>query len=104
MTTYKTISEAFKNGTGDVFFTKNNEFVAVSRHSIPFEEMEEQGFKFLTYSETLEIATRQDVEENKKAYFTKPTPKQEPKQFINYPDQEAWAYYQEFPDAYGQHL
>lgn len=51
---YTTIKEAFANGTGDVFFTKNNLFVAVRRkdnHDYYFNN----GFTFLTFDEIMDL-------------------------------------------------
>jgi hypothetical protein len=106
MTTYTTINEAFKNGTGDVFFIKDDRFVAVSRHAIPFEQMEAEGFKYLTYSETIKIAGTQEV---KKAPIV-----EQPIQVLSkrkvcinqgsyYPGFFG-GFYEEYPDAYGQNL
>lgn len=105
MTTYKTVNEAFKNGTGDVFFTKNNEYVAVSRHAMDnagFEAMEAQGFKFMTYDETLAIAGAQEVKERQEKPAPAPVKKSE---FVHISISSPFdEFYLEFPDAYGQHL
>lgn len=112
MTTYKTVNEAFKNGTGDVFFTINNEYVAVSRHAMDnagFAAMEAQGFKFLTYSETLELATAQEVKKVQPAPVVEQPIKvlSKRKVYINqgsyYPGFFG-GFYEEYPDAYGQNL
>lgn len=107
MTTYKTVNEAFKNGTGDVFFTRNNEYVAVSRHAMDnagFAAMEAQGFKFMTYDETLAVAGAQEVKERQEKQTTTQAPAKKPEFVyisISSPFDEL---YLEFPDAYGQNL
>lgn len=103
MKTYNTINEAFKNGSGDCFFSKDGKFVAFSRNDDRREEMEAKGFIALTHSEVLELAkARQPIKETT---ATAVAPNQrEPKKFVNHTDMEVWGYYDEFPDAYGQHL
>jgi len=111
MTTYKTVNEAFKNGTGDVFFTKNNEYVAVSRHAMDnaaFEAMEAQGFKFMTYDETLLAAATQEVEERQKKAIEQPIKVISIKkvfiQHSSYYGSLTGGFFEEYPDAYGQTL
>src|SRR6188472_2546758 len=53
MQTYSTINEAFKNGSGDRFFTINGRYVALSRHLDNIEEMIERGFTFMQYEEVI---------------------------------------------------
>lgn len=109
MTTYNTVNEAFKNGTGDVFFTRGNQYIALSRHAVPFEEMEAQGFKYLTYSETLELATAQEVKEELAKPVKQPIIQvlSVKKVFIHhssYYGSLTGGFFEEFPDAYGQTL
>lgn len=108
MTTYNTVNEAFKNGTGDVFFTRNSEYVAVSRHSVDFEGLEAQGFKFMTYSETLELAGAQEVKEAQAKAVKQPIEViSKRKVFIHhssYYGSLTGGFFEEFPDAYGQTL
>lgn len=56
--TYKTINQAFENGTGDVCFEKNNQYLFISRHSgmAIFEELKNEGFRYVEYNEVLRIA------------------------------------------------
>ena len=52
MKTYKTIQQAFDLGSGDCFFTKDNEFIAVSRKDIEKHNLlESDGFRFMPYEE-----------------------------------------------------
>jgi len=118
MTTYNTINEAFKNGTGDVFFTINGQYVAVSRHAMDsegFDAMIAQGFAFLSYEETITAAVNQGAGVHPAAAAAagimlpeKPAPAPQPVEknrfYHSGSDQEVWGYYMEFPDAYGQHL
>ena len=108
MTTYNTVNEAFKNGTGDVFFTKDNQYIALSRHANPYDEMEALGFKFLTYSETLELATAQEVKEEPAKAVKQPIQVLSVKKvFIHhssYYGSLTGGFFEEFPDAYGQTL
>jgi hypothetical protein len=55
--TYTTINQAFENGTGDVCFEKNNEYLFISRKSSMeiFEELKNDGFRYVEYSEVLRI-------------------------------------------------
>jgi hypothetical protein len=53
MQTYSSINEAFKNGSGDRFFTINGRYVALSRHLDNIEEMIERGFTFMQYEEVI---------------------------------------------------
>ena len=55
--TYKTINQAFENGTGDVCFSLNNEYLFISRKSEMkiFEELKELGFIFIPYQDVLKI-------------------------------------------------
>jgi hypothetical protein len=55
--TYTTINQAFENGTGDVCFSLNNEYLFVSRKSemAIFEELKHLGFVFIPYEDVLRI-------------------------------------------------
>jgi hypothetical protein len=102
MTTYTTIKEAFKNGTGDVFFTKNNCFVATSRKN-DFSYYLNNGFSLLSYEETLALDKAQNVRvEQPKKTISDNLKSIESKmaQSVSTCD----GYYDEFPDAYGQNL
>lgn len=61
MTVYNTIDSAFKNGTGDVFFTNNDgKFVARSRHIENLvARMAVEGFTHVPYMEAMQIAKDQ---------------------------------------------
>lgn len=57
MKTHKTINEAFNNGKGDCFFTKNNEFVCVSRKNSELHtKLINEGYTLLSYTEVLKAA------------------------------------------------
>lgn len=109
MATYKTVNEAFKKGTGDVFFTRNSEYVAVSRHAMDnagFAAMEAQGFKFMTYDETLEAAGAQEVKEAQAVKQPIEVLSMK-KVFIyhgSYYGTLTGGFFEEYPDAYGQTL
>ena len=106
MTTYPTIEEAFKNGSGDTFFQKEGGFVAVSRKDeSTHEALEAQGFEFLPWHLAFEIGKAQIekvesslVVENVVVADIKITKSYD--QILNGRD----GYYDEFPDAYGQYL
>lgn len=106
MTTYPTIEEAFKNGSGDTFFQKEGGFVAVSRKDeSTHDALEAQGFEFLPWHLAFEIGKSQIekaesdvVAENVVAADIKVTKSYD--QILNGRD----GYYDEFPDAYGQYL
>lgn len=114
MKLYSTISEAFKNGTGDVFFIKDNQYVAVSRHAVDFGSMQAQGFTFLQYDETMKLAAAQGAQINpavaaslgievKAPVVVEPaTPVlQSPKKFYHSgSDMEVWGFLEEFPEFY----
>lgn len=103
MTTYKTIKEAFANGTGDVFFTKNGEYIAVSHHD-DNKYLSGSGFVWLNFTQVKAISDAQntpivDIREKlvqhraKNQAMTKDN-------IYNGRD----GYYDEFPDAYNQSL
>lgn len=105
MTTYSTIQEAFKNGTGDVFFTKNNQFVCFSRKDkISLSEMNEYGFSYVTYSEVIELSFKDNKVDS--AIIWALAKKKELKTIASYDNISNGrdGYYDEFPDAYGQNL
>ena len=102
MITYETIPEAFRRGTGDAFFTKEGRYLAVSRHDLTpsfLEEMKGKGFEWMKYDQVVTMAGNQKSEDRK----FKPEPKS-PKRFINYDLGTFSAFYDEFPDAYNNHL
>lgn len=67
MDKFKTIKEAFANGTGDVFYRKGNEFVAIDRNNEAGAlDLQAEGFTRLKHSEVVDIATDQTL-----AYFAK---------------------------------
>lgn len=101
--TYPTIKDAFAQGSGDVFFKNQSGFIAVSRHSVNFGEMEAAGFIYMSYQETLDTAAAQNPAPSP---VQSPAKKEArgPKKFVNYPDMEVQGFYDEFPDAYNQNL
>lgn len=106
MTTYLTIEEAFKNGSGDTFFQKEGGFVAVSRKDESTHDvLEAQGFEFLPWHLAFEIGKAQ-IEKAKSAVTAENIVVGDIKitksydQILNGRD----CYYDEFPDAYGQYL
>lgn len=100
MTTYTTIKEAFSNGTGDVFFTKNNRFIAVCRKD-DNSNLIDLGFKLLSYDEVTALAVTQT--ENKVSH-QQPTIIEKMKSNLVKSHATCDGYYDEFPDAYGQCL
>jgi hypothetical protein len=104
MTTFKTIQEAFKNGQGDVFFSKNGQYVCFSRNDGMYETMQNNGFKLLTYDEVIKLSFSDNSVASAKIWAS--AKKKELKlvasrdNLINGFD----GYYDEFPDAYGQNL
>lgn len=55
--TYTTINQAFENGTGDVCFKLNNEYIFISRKSgiEIFEELKNLGFEYIPYEDVVKI-------------------------------------------------
>lgn len=55
--TYTTINQAFENGTGDVCFKLNNEYLFISRKSSMdiFEELKNLGFEYISYEDVVRI-------------------------------------------------
>lgn len=55
MKTYKTVKEAFKYGTGDVFYKKDDSFVAISRNSdiSIFDDLESDNYNLMSYDEVI---------------------------------------------------
>lgn len=52
MKLHATIQEAFNNGKGDCFFTKNNQYVCISRKNIELQnKLINEGYTLLSYSE-----------------------------------------------------
>jgi hypothetical protein len=100
MQTYKTINEAFKNGTGDVFFLSNKaEYIALNRHTVDYNDMFDKGYDLLNYAEVLEIAALQTPTET--APIITPETQSELKHFFHSrPDREVLGYYDEFPEFY----
>jgi len=105
MKTYNTIKKAFENGSGDTFFQKEGEFVAVSRKDENIHEaLNAQGFEFLPWHLAFEIGKAQ-IEKTELPIISEekntPSVKTKTSRFMNnYHD----GYYDEFPDAYGQSL
>lgn len=106
MTTYPTIEEAFKNGSGDTFFQKEGGFVAFSRKDESIHDsLKAQGFRFLPWHLAFEIGKAQ-IEKSESAVVTENVVVADIKitksydQILNGRD----GYYDEFPDAYGQYL
>lgn len=103
METFENILDAFANGTGDVFFRKGNKYVALSRHDGNiYADMNSQGFEFVPHDEVMQIANLQNPPKP-----IKQIPVSEPartKKFIHYDCGYNQSYYDEFPDAYNQHL
>ena len=96
---YNTIKEAFKNGTGDCFFTKNGRYLAVSRkdsHSYYINN----GFIMMTYDDVLKADSTQSA--------IVPQIKEETviERLTNMVQSRSTSemFYEEFPDAYGQNL
>ena len=102
MQTFQTIQEAFKNGTGDVFFSKDGRYVSRSRHIDNLvHKMELEGFKFIPYKRVIELSTEEkskdseiiinNQEMNNRSVIS-----------IDLVSNGYDGYYDEFPDAYGQ--
>lgn len=106
MTTYPTIEEAFKNGSGDTFFQKEGGFVAVSRKDESIHEsLEAQGFEFLPWHLAFEIGKAQ-IEKAESVKVLKNEVSTDVKTTKSYDNINNGrdGYYDEFPDAYGQYL
>lgn len=107
MTTYNTIAGAFKNGSGDVFFTKDNQFIAVSRKDDNSNFLN-LGFTQLTYDEVIETDRLErslnitPIDSNVIANLQNIKAKSV-KSYSNLHNGHD-GYYDEFPDAYGQSL
>jgi hypothetical protein len=111
MKTYQTIQEAFKNGTGDVFFFMGGEamqYIALSRHVDHDSTMFELGFDRLTYDEVVLIATKEQAERQhnieKKVAKAINKSGETINGFIHISCSPFDGFYDEFPDAYGQNL
>lgn len=107
MITYSTIDEAFTNGNGDVFFTKGEEVICRSRKEENLlETMQAQGFMLLPHDEVLRRAAAENilkfspVSKDKKPDVSRTQIIFSRCDFLNGYD----GFYDEFPDAYGQHL
>lgn len=100
MTTYTTIKEAFANGTGDVFYTKNNRFIAVSRKD-DNSNLSNDGFKLLSYDEVTALAV---THIENKVQPHQPTIIERMKSNLVKSYAICDGYYDEFPDAYCQYL
>ena len=75
MKTYKTIQQAFSSGTGDCFFSKQNEFIAVSRkNNSKHNELLENGFKFMQHDEVRNEALRTEPKVEPKVLVIKQQP------------------------------
>lgn len=100
MTTYQTITEAFQNGTGDVFFfNANNEYIAVSRHSVNFDTMTALGFTHLPHDRVIEIGRAENPPvKNEPVIVSKH--KEQIKKFVHYSDSEVWGFLEDFPEFY----
>lgn len=100
MITYQTINEAFQNGTGDVFFfNANNEYIAVSRHSVDYEAMTALGFTHLPYDKVLSIGrAEKPVVKNEPVIVSQH--KEQIKNFVHYSDREVWGFLEDFPEFY----
>lgn len=100
MITYQTINEAFQKGTGDVFFfNANNEYIAVSRHSVDFERMTALGFTHLHHDRVIEIGrAEKPAVKNEPVIVTKHN--EQKKQFVHYSDSEVWGFLEDFPEFY----
>ena len=100
MTTYTTINEAFKNGTGDVFYTKDSRFVAVCRKD-DNSDLVVKGFTLLTYEQVTALAV---AHVENKVQPQQPTIIEKMKSNLVKSYATSDGYYDEFPDAYGQYL
>lgn len=57
MKLHATIQQAFNNGKGDCFFTKNNQYVCISRKNIELQnKLINEGYTLLSYSEVVAAA------------------------------------------------
>ena len=100
-TNYPTITKAVNNGTGDCFYTKDGNFIAISRKDSP-EAYEAAGYTFLPWSQAMEIAKIElETKIAAKAILYNQVP-QPTKACNQVPTCDG--YYDEFPDAYGQSL
>ena len=100
MTTYTTIKEAFANGTGDVFFTKNNRFISVCRKDDNINLINE-GYALLSYDEVTTLAA---IQTQNSVQPQQPTIIEKMKSNLVKSYSTCDGYYDEFPDAYGQCL
>lgn len=105
MTMYNTILEAFKNGSGDVFFTKEEKYIAVSRKD-DLSYYFDNGYEFMTYEKIIETDKLQKGLSLEKTIKVSPVVKQEVKhiKMVDNSHNYTQCYYDEFPDAYGQNL
>lgn len=116
MKTYNTIQEAFGKGAGDVFFKKDNHFIALSRkeESTYDGTMEAQGFTLMEYSEVISMANKKNDIDSAALWCVAVKRRSEDrdkvlaeahqKKMINTGGNFGNGYYDEFPDAYGQSL
>lgn len=54
MTAFKTIQEAHKNGTGNLFFCKSGKYIAIEEEPVKILYLQEKGYEFLTDEEVRE--------------------------------------------------
>ena len=100
MNTYQTITQAFQNGTGDVFFfNSNNEYIAISRHTANFEKMTALGFTHLPHDRVIEIGrTEKPPVKNEPVIVSKHV--EQIKNLVHYSDSEVWGFLYDFPEFY----
>jgi hypothetical protein len=100
MRTYPTIKEAFKNGTGDVFFEHlDGSFICISRHDEETLDLyfNSPNFRFLSHCEIMELTK----DERKPTTTPPPTPAHKPAKkttrFYGWIDCDF--YYEQYSDA-----
>ena len=99
ISTYATIDDAFKFGTGDQFYTKNGQFVAVSRKD-DYSQLIENGFESVDFQLIIDMIM---FKNKHKGLLEQMAPKQGiEKLYETTPCREN--FYDEFPDAYNNHL
>lgn len=107
LTTYQTIQEAFRNGTGDVFFKKENQFVCFSRHDNNIEEMESEGFEFINYEEVIRLSNQDNTTTSAAIWCVSKKQIERQSNMVKSHDNICNGrdgYYDEFPDALNQYL
>lgn len=101
---FPTISEAFKNGTGDNFYSKDGKYLCISRNT-PLTKVDaliKDGFEYIPYLQILELTKAERT--TKTIEVKTPEPPKEIKRMshINYSTSDWWM--EEMPDGINQSL